>query len=102
MSTQVLIISLFASLLSLFSHHLLDHTFGVPIIKMLLSPRWSRKLSSYINGSNNELILVTLKLFNSISTFGSGRERRTAFDAFPWDNEVGYCILSLISHLILV
>ncbi|KAG8218152.1 hypothetical protein J3R82DRAFT_3694 [Butyriboletus roseoflavus] len=76
MSTQALVTSLFSSLLSLFSHHLPDHSYGVPIIKMILSPQWLRKLSSYIGGSHNEQILATLKLFNAISTFGSGRERK--------------------------
>ncbi|KAF8128177.1 ribosome 60S biogenesis N-terminal-domain-containing protein [Boletus edulis] len=87
MSTQALVTSLFSSLLSLFTFHLPDHSYGVPIIKMVLSPQWLRKLNSYINGSHNEQILATLKLFNSISTFGSGRERKSVFEAFPWDNK---------------
>ncbi|KAG6375258.1 ribosome 60S biogenesis N-terminal-domain-containing protein [Boletus reticuloceps] len=87
MSTQVLVMSLFSSLLSLFTCHLPDHSYGVPIIKTVLSPQWLRKLNSYISGSHNERILATLKLFDSISTFGSGRERKSVFEAFPWDNK---------------
>lgn len=88
MSIQALVTSLFSSLLSLFSYHLPDHAYGVPIIKMLISPQWLRKLNSCIGGSHNEQILATLKLFNAISTFGSGRERKSVFEAFPWDNKV--------------
>lgn len=88
MSTQALVTALFSSLISLFSYHLPDHSYGVPIIKTLLSPQWLRKLNSHISGNHNELILVTLKLFHSISTFGSGRERKSVFEAFPWDNKV--------------
>ncbi|KAH0839437.1 ribosome 60S biogenesis N-terminal-domain-containing protein [Lanmaoa asiatica] len=87
MSTQALVTSLFSSLLSLFSYHLPDHSYGVPIIKMILSPQWLRKLNSYISGGHNEQILAALKLFNAISTFGSGRERRSVFEAFPWDSK---------------
>ncbi|KAF8548697.1 hypothetical protein OG21DRAFT_1489160 [Imleria badia] len=87
MSTQVLVTSLLSSLLLLFSCHLPDHSYGVPIIKMVLSPQWSRKLNSYITGSHNEQILATLKLFTAISAFGSGRERKSVFEAFPWDNK---------------
>jgi len=88
MPTQALVVSLFSSLLSLFSYHLPDHSYGVPIIKTVLSPQWSRKLNSYISGSHNEQILASLKLFNAISIFGSGRERKSVFETFPWDNKV--------------
>ena len=87
-SAQALVTSSLSLLLSLFSCHLPDHSYGVPIIKTILSPQWIRKLNSYISGSHNDLILATLKLFNSISTFGSGRERKSVFEAFPWDNKV--------------
>ncbi|KAG2747904.1 hypothetical protein P692DRAFT_20834475 [Suillus brevipes Sb2] len=32
---------------------------------------------------SNQLILVSLKLLNTISHFGGGRERKTLFEAFP-------------------
>lgn len=88
MSTQALVVSLFSSLLSLFSCHLPDHSYGVPIIKTVLSPQWLRKLNSYTSGSHNEQILASLKLFDAISIFGSGRERKSVFESFPWDNKV--------------
>ncbi|KAG9316606.1 ribosome 60S biogenesis N-terminal-domain-containing protein [Chiua virens] len=75
MSIQALVTSLFSTLLSLFSCHLPDHMHGISIIKTVLSPQWLRRLNS------------TLKLFHTISTFGSGRERKSVFEAFPWDNK---------------
>lgn len=42
----------------------------------------------YINGSNSELTLVSLKLFNGMSGFSSGRERRAVMDAFAWETKV--------------
>ncbi|KAF9224544.1 hypothetical protein BS17DRAFT_780022 [Gyrodon lividus] len=87
MSTQALVVSLFPSLLSLLSFHFPYHSYGTPIIKILLSPQWLRRLNSYISGSHNELILTTLKLFSAISAFGSGRERKSVFEAYPWDNK---------------
>ncbi|KAF8838207.1 hypothetical protein BDN67DRAFT_955439 [Paxillus ammoniavirescens] len=87
MSTQALVTSLFSSLLLLLSSHFSYHSYGVPIIKTLLSPHWSRRLNSFISGSHNELILTTLKLFSTISDFGSGRERKLVFETFPWDNK---------------
>ena len=64
------------------------HQFGLPVIKVLLSAQRIRRLGTYLGGSHNDLILATLKLFNAMSTFGSGRERKAVFDAFPWDNKV--------------
>ena len=57
----------------------------------MLSPKWMRKVASYMSGSN-ELILVSLKLLNTVSNFGGGRERKALFEAFPWDVKV--CWLS--------
>ena len=102
MSTQALVTSLFSSLLSLFSCHLPDHSYGVSIIKMVLSSQWLRKLNYYISGSHNEQILAALKLFDAISTFGSGRERKLVFEAFPWDNKVTLSYFLLLRWLIIV
>ena len=72
-STQAIVISLLSSILSLLSSHFPYHIHGVPIIKALLSPQWLRRLNSYLDGTHNELIFSTLKFFNAISIFGSGR-----------------------------
>ncbi|KIJ58791.1 hypothetical protein HYDPIDRAFT_119198 [Hydnomerulius pinastri MD-312] len=86
-STQDIVISLLSSILSLLSSHFPYHVHGVPIIKALLSPQWLRRLNSYLSETHSELILSTLKLFHALSIFGSGRERKAAFEAFPWDNK---------------
>jgi hypothetical protein len=46
-----------------------------------------REMASYLSGSN-ELILVSLKLLITISHFGDGRERKTLFEAEPWNMKV--------------
>ncbi|KAG2356040.1 ribosome 60S biogenesis N-terminal-domain-containing protein [Suillus spraguei] len=83
-SSLSLLVSLLSSVLTLLSSHFPYHSHGIPIIKTLLSPKWMRKITSYISGSN-ELILVSFKLLNTISHFGGGRERKSLFEVFPWD-----------------
>ncbi|KIL65208.1 hypothetical protein M378DRAFT_162474 [Amanita muscaria Koide BX008] len=82
---QSLIVSLLSSILSLASSHLTYHAIGYPIIKTLLTPTHTRRLNTYLGGSNKELILVSLKLNNSISTFAGGRERKLVLENFPWE-----------------
>ncbi|KAG1732022.1 uncharacterized protein EDB91DRAFT_1251955 [Suillus paluster] len=86
-SSQSLLVSLLSSVLTLLYSHFPYHSHGIPIIKTLLSPKWMRRITSYVSGSN-ELILISLKLLNAISHFGGGRERKTLFEAFPWDINV--------------
>ncbi|KAH7907124.1 ribosome 60S biogenesis N-terminal-domain-containing protein [Hygrophoropsis aurantiaca] len=88
MAALALPVSLLSHILALLSSHLPYHFYGIPIIKTLLSPQWMRKLNSYIGGSHNELILVTLKLFNVMSAFGGGRERKMVLDTFHWESKV--------------
>ncbi|KAJ7590818.1 ribosome 60S biogenesis N-terminal-domain-containing protein [Mycena floridula] len=80
-----LIVTVLSSVLNLLSNHYTFHAFGYPIIKSLLSPQWLRKLNSYLGGSHNDLILATLKLFNSMSSFASGRERKHVLQSFGWE-----------------
>ena len=47
-----------------------------------------RRLNTYIGGSHTELILVTLKLFNSMSAFANGKERKTLLELFAWEIKV--------------
>lgn len=47
-----------------------------------------RRLQSYIGGSHNELILVTLKLFNAMSKFAAGQYRKSVLENFPWELKV--------------
>ncbi|KAJ7780624.1 ribosome 60S biogenesis N-terminal-domain-containing protein [Mycena maculata] len=83
----VLILSLLSSLLALLSSHYTFHAAGHPILRTLLTPPWMRKLNSYLGGSHTELLLVTLKLFNSMSAFGGGRERKTILESFAWETK---------------
>jgi hypothetical protein len=85
---NALIISLLSVVLSLTTVHYTYHAVGHPILKTLLSPTYIRRLNSYIGGLNNELILVSLKLYNISSTFAGGRERKAVLDAFPWELKV--------------
>lgn len=92
-SVLALVVSVLAAVLNLLSSHYTFHGLGYPIIKALLAPQCTRKLNSFLAGSHNDLILVTLKLFNSISAFASGRERKNVLESFAWETKVGpyYC-----------
>ncbi|KIO12008.1 hypothetical protein M404DRAFT_994067 [Pisolithus tinctorius Marx 270] len=85
--TIALLVTILSSTLTLLSSHLPYHSYGLPLIRTSLSTHWIRRLSTYIGGSHNDVILATLKLFNAISAFGGGRERKAVFEAFPWDNK---------------
>ena len=89
---SVAVVSLLAALLPLLSSHYTHHTLGYPIVKNLLSPRWMRKLNSYVGGTQNELILVTLKLLNAISGYAGGREKKTLLEGFQWETKAR-CVL---------
>ncbi|KAJ6613338.1 ribosome 60S biogenesis N-terminal-domain-containing protein [Mycena sp. CBHHK59/15] len=84
---MVLILSLLSSLLVLLSSHYTFHMAGHPILRTLLTPLWMRKLNSYLGGAHTELLLVTLKLFNTMSVFGGGRERKTILESFAWETK---------------
>ncbi|KAJ7759032.1 ribosome 60S biogenesis N-terminal-domain-containing protein [Mycena olivaceomarginata] len=81
------IISLLSSLLTLLSSHYTFHAAGHPILRTLLTPPLMRKLNSYLGGSHTELLLVTLKLFNSMAAFGGGRERKSVLESFAWETK---------------
>ncbi|KAJ7109702.1 ribosome 60S biogenesis N-terminal-domain-containing protein [Mycena crocata] len=83
----VLIVSLLSSLLALLSSHYTFHAAGHPILRTLLSPPWMRRLNSYLGGSHTELLLVTLKLFNSMTAFAGGRERKSILESFAWETK---------------
>ncbi|KAI6003337.1 ribosome 60S biogenesis N-terminal-domain-containing protein [Pisolithus marmoratus] len=87
LSTIALLVTILSSILILLSSHLSYHPYGLPIIRTLLSTHWTRRLTTYLGGSHNDVILATLRLFNAMSAFGGGRERKAVFDAFPWDNK---------------
>ncbi|KAF8959548.1 ribosome 60S biogenesis N-terminal-domain-containing protein [Flammula alnicola] len=80
-----LVLSVLSSILSLLSSHYTDHALGQPIMKVLVTPSRLRQLNSYIGGSHNELIIVTLKLFNVMSNFAGGRDRKIVLEGFGWE-----------------
>jgi nucleolar pre-ribosomal-associated protein 1 len=82
------LVSVLSALLTLLSSHYTYHSLGQPILKTLLTPPWMRLLNSYLGGSHNETILATLKLFNSMSAFASGKERKTVMELFAWETKV--------------
>ncbi|OCH95273.1 hypothetical protein OBBRIDRAFT_767994 [Obba rivulosa] len=87
LSLLSLTVAVLSAIISLLSFHYTDHPLALPVIKTLLSPKCAHKLNSYLGGSHTELILVTLKLFNSISNFAGGRERKAVLEAFAWETK---------------
>ncbi|KAG6856484.1 hypothetical protein H0H87_003952 [Tephrocybe sp. NHM501043] len=84
-SLFALIVSVLSSLVTLTSSHYTFQALGHPIIKSLLTPTYTRRLNSYLGGTHAELILVTLKLYNALSTFAGGREKKAVLEAFGWE-----------------
>jgi nucleolar pre-ribosomal-associated protein 1 len=80
-----LAVSVLASLVSLLSSHYTYHALGQPVVHAVLSSQWTQQLNSYLSGTHLELVLATLKLYNAMSTFAAGRERKSVMDAFPWE-----------------
>ena len=83
-----LVVSLASSIITLLSFHYNDYALGQPIMKTLLNHSSIRRLQSYIGGSYNELILVSLKLFNVMSKFAAGQYRKSILENFPWELKV--------------
>ena len=75
--------------MALLSFHYNDYALGQPVMKTLLNHSNMRRLHSYIAGSHNELILVSLRLFNVMSNFAAGQYRKSVLENFPWELKVG-------------
>ena len=84
-SLLAVIVGLFSALLTLLSAHYTYHAYAQPILRALLSRQWTQLLNTYLGGQHTDLVLVTLKLFNAMSAFAGGRERRAVLDAFAWE-----------------
>ncbi|KAF8185167.1 ribosome 60S biogenesis N-terminal-domain-containing protein [Pholiota molesta] len=80
-----LVVSILSSVLTLLSAHYTDHALGQPIMKTLLVPSRLRQLNSYLGGSNNELVIVVLKLYNVMSNFAGGHDRKAVLEGFGWE-----------------
>ncbi|EMD38681.1 hypothetical protein CERSUDRAFT_94218 [Gelatoporia subvermispora B] len=87
LSLLSLIVAVLSAIISLLSFHYTDYSLAVPLIRTLLSSNCTHKLNSYLGSSHTELILVTLKLFNSLSDYAGGRERKAVLEAFAWDTK---------------
>ncbi|KJA21610.1 hypothetical protein HYPSUDRAFT_87850 [Hypholoma sublateritium FD-334 SS-4] len=84
-SLIALILSVLSSVLTLLSAHYTDHVLGQPVMKALLVPSRFRQLNSYIGGSHNDLIIMTLKLYNVMSNFAGGHDRKAVLEGFGWE-----------------
>ncbi|KAJ8490078.1 hypothetical protein ONZ51_g2525 [Trametes cubensis] len=87
MSLLAAVVGVLATLLTLLSSHYTYHAHAQPILRALLSQQWAHHLNLYLSGQHTELILVTLKLYNSLSNFAGGRERKAVLDVFAWENK---------------
>ncbi|ESK84671.1 nucleolus protein [Moniliophthora roreri MCA 2997] len=90
-----LLLAVISCLLNLFSSHYTHHSYGLPIIKTLLSPQYSRRINTYLGGSHNDLTLSTLRVLNSMSNFASGKERRQVLDMLGWDSKTYHRLLNM-------
>ena len=88
MSLLAVVVGVLSALLNLLSPHYTYHTHALGILRALLSQQWTHNLSAYLSGQHTELVMVTLKLFNSMSNFAGGRERKLVLDAFAWEMKV--------------
>ncbi len=88
MSLLTVIVGLLAALVNILSTHYTYHAYAQPILRALLSQQWSQLLNQYLAGQHTDLVLATLKLFNSLTSYGGGRERKAVLDAFAWEIKV--------------
>ncbi|KZT20563.1 hypothetical protein NEOLEDRAFT_1140540 [Neolentinus lepideus HHB14362 ss-1] len=86
-SITCLIISVLSGLLTLLSSQYTFHALGQPIVRTLLEPQYTQRLNTYLNGGHSESILVTLKLFNALSSFAGGREKKAVLESFAWESK---------------
>jgi nucleolar pre-ribosomal-associated protein 1 len=61
----------------------------MPVLRALLAPQSSRKLNAHLNSAQTDLVLVALKLWNAMSDYASGAEKKNVYEAFQWGNKVG-------------
>ncbi|KAI0075408.1 hypothetical protein K474DRAFT_1664265 [Panus rudis PR-1116 ss-1] len=79
------IVSLLSNAVTLLSSHYTYHATATPVLQKIMSPSWMTRLNSYITSSYNDLVLMTLKLLNSLSLFAAGQQRKALIDNFAWD-----------------
>ena len=57
-------------------------------MKTLLTLSHIRQLNANLTDTNTDLIISTLKLFNSMANFAGGIEKRSIMDEFAWGQKV--------------
>ncbi|KAG8860187.1 hypothetical protein FRB91_004580 [Serendipita sp. 411] len=82
-----LALGVLAALLTLLSIHQPYHVLGVPILRALLAPQAGRRLNAHLNSAQTDLVLVALKLWNAMSDYGAGMEKKSVYEAFAWTNK---------------
>ncbi|TCD60982.1 hypothetical protein EIP91_009190 [Steccherinum ochraceum] len=92
---QSAIVSLLSALLTLLSSHYSFQPLGAPIVNTLLSSQWLPKLNGYLASTNRDLVLFTLKLFNSLTLYGGGWERKTILEGFAWESKSLFKLLNM-------
>ncbi|KAF8519438.1 ribosome 60S biogenesis N-terminal-domain-containing protein [Gautieria morchelliformis] len=90
-----LCIAVLSALLNLLSTHFIYHNLGEAIIKTLLSSSQIRQLNANLADTSSDLILSTLKLFNAMSNFAGGVEKRSVMDEFAWGQKSLHKLLFL-------
>lgn len=85
-----LVVSVLSCLTSLLSSHYSYHSTCQPVVQNVLSQQWSNRLNAYLAGNHSELILMTLKLYNGLSAFAGGKERKNLLDGFYWEMKVSF------------
>ena len=88
MSLLTVIVGLLSALVNILSTHYTYHAYAQPILRSLLSQQWSQQLNHYLAGQHTDLVLATLKLYNSLTSYAGGRERKAVLDAFAWEMKV--------------
>ena len=94
-SLLALVVSVVSCLVTLLSSHYTYHSTCRPILQSILSQKWSTRLNTYLAGTHSELILMTLKLYNGVSAFASGKERKSVLDVFAWETKVSEPAINL-------
>ncbi|TFK65850.1 hypothetical protein BDN72DRAFT_178326, partial [Pluteus cervinus] len=84
-SLVALVTSVLAVLLQLLSSHYTFHSLGQPILKALLTPVYLTKINACIAAAHNDSIISALRLFNAMSDFAGGRERKAVMEGFAWE-----------------
>ncbi|KAH8086640.1 ribosome 60S biogenesis N-terminal-domain-containing protein, partial [Cristinia sonorae] len=92
---QSAIVSLLSAILTLLSSHYSLQPLAAPIVNSLLSSQWLPKLNAYLASTHRDLVLFTLKLFNSLSLYGGGQERRLILEGFAWESKSLFKLLNM-------